>query len=64
MHRKKIALTITQRRKMVEVVARALTEEATLQELKDCYRDKMEKLIEENLGNDELALRFHKAENA
>ncbi len=64
MRRKRIELNITQRRKMVEVVARAWAEKATQEELKDCYREKMAKLIDENMGNDELAEHFHKVENA
>ena len=63
MGRKKIALTLTQRRKMVEVVARKWAEKASLEDLKDAYTEKMTKLIDENMGNDELAEQFHKAEN-
>ena len=64
MGRKRMALTITQRRKMVEVVARKWTEKASMEDWKDAYLDKMTKLIDENMGNDELAEQFHKAENA
>ncbi len=64
MSRKRITLTFVQRRKMVEVVARKWTEQASLQDLKDAYMEKMTRLIEENMGNDELAERFHRAENA
>ncbi len=64
MGRKKIALTFTQRRKMVEVVARKWAEQASLQDLQDAYAEKMAKLIDDNMGNDELAEAFHKAENA
>ena len=64
MGRKRIALTITQRRKMVEVVARRWTENAGLEAWKDAYLEKITKLIDENMGNDELVEQFHKAENA
>ena len=63
MGRKRIALTITQRRKMVEVVARQWTEKASVDDWKDAYLEKMRKLVDENLGNEELAEHFHKAEN-
>ena len=63
MGRRKIELTITQRRKMVEVVARKMTEMASTEDWKDAYLDKMMRLVDENMGNDELAEQFHKAEN-
>jgi hypothetical protein len=64
MARRKIELTITQRRKMVDVVARKWTEQASTEDWKDAYLEKMLKLIDENMGNDELAEQFHKAENS
>jgi hypothetical protein len=64
MRRGKIELTITQRRKMVDVVARKWTEKASPEDWKDAYLEKMLKLIDENMGNDELAEQFHKAENS
>ena len=64
MRRGKIELTITQRRKMVDVVARKWTERASPEDWKDAYLEKMLKLIDENMGNDELAEHFHKLENS